>query len=37
MVINLNNIIDLNFYPDEKCKYSNLKNRPIGIGILGLH
>jgi ribonucleoside-diphosphate reductase alpha subunit len=33
---NLNKIIDLNFYPTEPCKYSNLKNRPIGIGVQGL-
>jgi ribonucleotide reductase alpha subunit len=33
---NLNKIIDLNYYPVEEAKYSNLKNRPIGIGIQGL-
>ena len=33
---NLNKIIDLNFYPLEQCKNSNLKHRPIGIGIQGL-
>lgn len=33
---NLNKIIDLNFYPTEKCKRSNLKHRPIGIGVQGL-
>ena len=33
---NLNKIIDLNYYPIEEAKYSNLKNRPIGIGIQGL-
>ncbi len=35
-VRNLNNVIDLNFYPTEKTKVSNLKNRPVGIGIQGL-
>ena len=33
---NLNKIIDNNFYPTEKTKISNIKNRPIGIGIQGL-
>tara|TARA_Y100000816_G_C26107178_1_gene588724 strand:+ start:194 stop:2581 length:2388 start_codon:yes stop_codon:yes gene_type:complete len=33
---NLNNIIDLNFYPTEKTKQSNDKHRPIGIGVQGL-
>jgi ribonucleoside-diphosphate reductase alpha subunit len=33
---NLNNIIDINFYPTEKTKNSNLRHRPIGIGVQGL-
>ena len=33
---NLNRVIDLNFYPTEKCKRSNLRHRPIGIGVQGL-
>jgi ribonucleotide reductase alpha subunit len=33
---NLNKIIDQNFYPTEKCRASNLKHRPIGIGVQGL-
>jgi ribonucleoside-diphosphate reductase alpha subunit len=32
---NLNNIIDINYYPTKETRYSNLKNRPIGIGIQG--
>lgn len=32
---NLNRIIDLNYYPTKETKYSNLKNRPMGIGIQG--
>lgn len=36
LTINLNKIIDKNFYPREEAKYSNLKNRPIGIGGQGL-
>lgn len=33
---NLNKVIDLNFYPTEKTRLSNLRNRPIGIGVQGL-
>ena len=33
---NLNKVIDKNFYPIEKGRISNLKNRPIGIGVQGL-
>ena len=33
---NLNRVIDMNFYPTEKCKRSNLRHRPIGIGVQGL-
>tara|TARA_X000001036_G_scaffold440135_1_gene494815 strand:+ start:2528 stop:5083 length:2556 start_codon:yes stop_codon:yes gene_type:complete len=33
---NLNKIIDINFYPTDKTKKSNLKHRPIGIGVQGL-
>ena len=33
---NLNQIIDINFYPTEKTKRSNLLHRPIGIGVQGL-
>lgn len=33
---NLNIIIDVNFYPTDKTKRSNLRHRPIGIGIQGL-
>jgi len=32
---NLNKIIDLNFYPIPEAKYSNLRHRPIGIGVQG--
>jgi ribonucleoside-diphosphate reductase alpha chain len=35
-VRNLNKVIDLNYYPTEKGRFSNLKNRPIGLGIQGL-
>lgn len=33
---NLNKIIDINFYPTEKTRLSNMSHRPIGIGIQGL-
>ena len=33
---NLNRIIDVNYYPTEKTKKSNMRHRPIGIGIQGL-
>lgn len=33
---NLNRIIDINFYPTEKTQTSNMKHRPIGIGVQGL-
>ena len=33
---NLNNMIDINYYPLEKTKKSNLTHRPIGIGAQGL-
>ena len=33
---NLNKIIDTNYNPTEKTKTSNLKHRPIGIGVQGL-
>ena len=33
---NLNRIIDVNFYPTEKTRVSNLLHRPIGIGVQGL-
>ena len=29
-------VIDINFYPTEKTKLSNIKHRPIGIGVQGL-
>ena len=33
----LDNVIDLNFYPTKEAKKSNIKNRPIGLGIMGTH
>ena len=31
----LDNVIDLNYYPVAKAKISNLKHRPVGLGIMG--
>ena len=33
---NLNKVIDVTFYPVEKARRSNLRHRPIGIGVQGL-
>jgi len=33
---NLDKVIDINFYPTEKTKRSNMRHRPIGIGVQGL-
>lgn len=33
---NLNKVIDINFYPTDKTRRSNLRHRPIGIGVQGL-
>lgn len=33
---NLNKVIDANFYPVPEAKRSNMRHRPIGIGIQGL-
>jgi len=31
----LDNVIDLNFYPHEKVKRTNMKSRSIGLGVMG--
>lgn len=36
LVVNLNNIIDINAYPTPESKLSNMKHRPMGIGVQGL-
>ncbi|VEN57327.1 unnamed protein product [Callosobruchus maculatus] len=33
---NLNKIIDVNYYPISEAKRSNMRHRPIGIGVQGL-
>jgi len=32
----LDNVIDINFYPTEAAKRSNMRHRPIGLGVMGL-
>jgi len=36
VTFNLNQVIDVNYYPTEKTKTSNKRHRPIGIGVQGL-
>lgn len=36
IAFNLNQMIDINYYPTEKTKISNLLHRPLGIGVQGL-
>lgn len=33
---NLNKVIDINFYPTPKTERSNMRHRPIGLGVQGL-
>lgn len=33
----LDNVIDINFYPTKEASNSNLRNRPIGLGMMGIH
>jgi ribonucleoside-diphosphate reductase alpha subunit len=34
--LNLNKVIDRNYYPSEEAKRSNFRHRPIGLGVQGL-
>lgn len=36
LATNLNRVIDLNYYPTVEARNSNLRHRPIGIGVQGL-
>ena len=36
VTLNLNKIIDNNYYPVEEARTSNMKHRPIGLGVQGL-
>ena len=31
----LDNVIDINFYPTKEAEFSNLKHRPVGLGVMG--
>jgi len=33
----LDNVVDLCFYPTEEAENSNMKHRPIGLGVMGFH
>lgn len=33
---NLNKVIDVNYYPTDKTRLSNMRHRPVGIGVQGL-
>nr|WP_222831693.1 ribonucleoside-diphosphate reductase subunit alpha [Saprospira grandis] len=33
---NLNKVIDINYYPIQEAKNSNMRHRPVGIGVQGL-
>lgn len=35
-VTNLNKVIDITYYPVPETKYSNMRHRPIGLGVQGL-
>ena len=36
VVRNLNRVIDVNYYPVKEAKTSNMRHRPIGLGVQGL-
>ncbi|WP_290797100.1 ribonucleoside-diphosphate reductase subunit alpha [Flavihumibacter sp. UBA7668] len=36
VTLNLNKVIDVNYYPVEEAERSNLRHRPIGLGVQGL-
>lgn len=33
----LDNVVDINFYPTEEARKSNLSHRPVGLGSMGWH
>ncbi|HYD93659.1 MAG TPA: ribonucleoside-diphosphate reductase subunit alpha [Candidatus Paceibacterota bacterium] len=33
----LDNVIDINYYPTDDAKRSNMRHRPVGLGLRGLH
>ena len=36
VVRNLNKVIDVNYYPVEEARNSNVRHRPVGVGVQGL-
>jgi ribonucleoside-diphosphate reductase alpha subunit len=36
VTMNLNRVIDGNYYPVEEARHSNMRHRPIGLGVQGL-
>lgn len=36
VIKNLNRVIDINFYPTQETKTSNMRHRPVGLGVQGL-
>ncbi|MBL7767987.1 MAG: ribonucleoside-diphosphate reductase subunit alpha [Flavipsychrobacter sp.] len=36
VTLNLNKVIDVNYYPVEEAKRSNMRHRPVGLGVQGL-
>jgi len=36
VTLNLNKVIDHNYYPVEEARYSNMRHRPVGLGVQGL-
>ena len=33
----LDNVIDVNYYPTVEAKTSNMRHRPVGLGVMGFH
>ncbi|AFK17774.1 ribonucleoside-diphosphate reductase subunit alpha [Haloferax mediterranei ATCC 33500] len=33
----LDNVVDLNFYPTDRAERSNMRHRPVGLGMMGFH
>jgi ribonucleoside-diphosphate reductase alpha chain len=36
VIRNLNRVIDINYYPTESTRRSNMRHRPVGLGVQGL-
>lgn len=33
----LDNVVDINFYPTAEAQRANMRHRPVGLGLMGLH